>query len=178
MNKRSLQNSGNLLCNWYTMFYEKEGEDWKKAQGSFLERWLINVAACVYQQFIRGQILQVGCTYQRVLGLLVRKHALCARALLSLFPLLPPASQLCMVWEQWPKGAIQGSLKTKHEMLQPWASRDSAVFCAASLSPSSCWSQGNWEKRLGAKLSGCWNLLTASAVLTNVSWGEGQPTFP
>lgn len=81
-------------------------------QGSFLVGWLITVAVCVQQQFIRGQILQVGCTYQGVLGLCFSKHPLCAKALLSLFPLLPPVPLLC-------KGAAEGSLKAKPEMLQP-----------------------------------------------------------
>lgn len=80
-------------------------------------------SVCVQQQFLRGQILWVGCTYQRVLGLCMRKHALCAKAFLSLLPLLPPVPLLCTVWEQWPKGATEGSLKAKHEMLQPWTSR-------------------------------------------------------
>lgn len=67
-------------------------------QGFFLVGWLINVAVCEQQQFIRGQVLWVGCTYQRVLGLCIRKHAPCAKALLSLLPLLPQSP--CSAKEQ------------------------------------------------------------------------------
>lgn len=65
-------------------------------------------AAAIY----KGADFTGGCTYQGVLGLCFSKHPLCAKALLSLFPLLPPVPLLC-------KGAAEGSLKAKPEMLQP-----------------------------------------------------------
>lgn len=47
MNKRSLQNSDNLLCNRYTSIYEKEQEDLKKKQDS-LSGGLVNKCGSMY----------------------------------------------------------------------------------------------------------------------------------
>lgn len=160
MNKRSLQNSDNLLCNWYTLFYEKEWEDWKKTQGSFLVRWLKNVSVCVQQQITRGQILWVDCMYQRVLGLCSRKHALCAKALLSLLPSFPPVSVALHSVGAVSHRSNWRQVKNKTWNVTALSFQDAIVFCAASRAQASAGTGGTEGN----------NLLEQNSAAAEISW--------
>lgn len=68
----------------YTLFCEKAWGDLKKREDSFLVGWLINVAGCEQQQYVRQQILHVGYKYQRVLVLYFSNTPCKQKAFISL----------------------------------------------------------------------------------------------